>query len=327
MQKALSLSLSPSSKTFITIVKSGFEFTSETLGYEQEYRVLLDKGGIFDQSHWEKIWLKGKDAVDYLQRMTTVNFKTLAVHGVSLGAFLTGRGHVVALGYFVRETDGVSIWVGHGQRGICLEHIEKFHFAESFEVADDPSESSLWAICSPTEVTSLNEYVHWKDAKEPKLVWVSVPKDGLSVFWESLVGAGKLELLGQRLFDFLRISSGFATLGAEISADEIILETGLDEAVARNKGCYPGQEVVERIYTYGSVNRKLFCVKLKGDLSQLDANPLRVEEDGKVLGSLVSWMPHPTQEGVGLGLMYIQKAFWSKGASTVNGVNLIWQES
>ncbi len=50
--------------------------------------------------------------------------------------------------------------------------------------------------------------------------------------------------------------------GVDITEKNMILEAPLNDFVARNKGCYPGQEVVERVFTYGNLGKKL--VGLKG---------------------------------------------------------------
>ena len=45
------------------------------------------------------------------------------------------------------------------------------------------------------------------------------------------------------------------------------LELGLYDGVAGNKGCYPGQEVIERVITQGSPPRRLVLVAATGNAS------------------------------------------------------------
>jgi folate-binding protein YgfZ len=49
-----------------------------------------------------------------------------------------------------------------------------------------------------------------------------------------------------------------------MTEENILLETGLDHAVSFNKGCYLGQEVIERIHSRGHVNRRLAGLVLDG---------------------------------------------------------------
>jgi folate-binding protein YgfZ len=63
---------------------------------------------------------------------------------------------------------------------------------------------------------------------------------------------------GQEAFEILRVEAGIPRYGKDFSEDNLILETNLDTThVSYTKGCYLGQEIVERVRSRGHVNRKL----------------------------------------------------------------------
>ena len=71
--------------------------------------------------------------------------------------------------------------------------------------------------------------------------------------------------VGEQAQNILRIEAGIPRYGVDFSEDNLLLEVALDDAVSFTKGCYLGQEVVERIRSRGHVNKKLCGLLLDGD--------------------------------------------------------------
>lgn len=276
--------------------------------------------GYFDLSDWGTVAITGKDSADYLQRMSTVNLKSLDPGNVAHGTFLTGKGGLVALGMLERlAPDQFHFHVSPGQAARTAEHLEKFHFAEVLEVKDVSSQWALlggWGLERPAAAMRVVDGQWrgltcriWGDDCRPALTWVKIGREQLNSARESLAGQGVSEL-GRPLFHYFRVAYAVPELGVEVGLDEIVLETGFDRAVARNKGCYPGQEVVERIFTYGSVNRKLLPVKF---VSQVPPElPQALLDAGKNVGELVSAAAVPDEPGRFVGLAYVHRSQWER---------------
>jgi len=284
------------------------------------------KPGRFDLSSWGAVSIQGPDAADYLNRMSTVALKNFGVGQVAHGAFLTGRGLVVGLGMLERvATDAFHFWCSAGQAEKVAAHLEQFHFAEKLTVQDISAEYRLVGFWREepfagiaemrTSVGKWNDVsmTAWREDVRPSFIWGKIKRsEKLPDVW-----------LPQSDYDFLRIAAGIPQVGAEVSDHEIVLETSFDRAVARNKGCYPGQEVVERIFTYGSVNRKLVRVEWSGTVPAL---PAEVKVDGKPAGKWVSAAATPGKTEAGVGLSYIQKAFWGyEGKADAGSATLHWK--
>ena len=65
------------------------------------------------------------------------------------------------------------------------------------------------------------------------------------------------------------------------------------DAVSYNKGCYIGQEVINRIHSFGHVNRELRGLRLRGDLKSLPQRGDKLFHDGKEIGYITSAVKSP----------------------------------
>ena len=68
-----------------TLNFNGLDFAWEVGTYAQDFENSKSNGGIFDLSDHVILQIEGKDSEDYLQRMTTVQFKILDVKKVVKG--------------------------------------------------------------------------------------------------------------------------------------------------------------------------------------------------------------------------------------------------
>jgi len=84
----------------------------------------------------------------------------------------------------------------------------------------------------------------------------------------------------------LRLVEARPLFGADIRERDLPQETGQDQALHFSKGCYLGQEIVERIHSRGQVHRQFTAFRLTGDLPETLPAPL--EAGGKPAGELTS---------------------------------------
>jgi len=133
-----------------------------------------------------------------------------------------------------------------------------------------------------------------------------VPAASLGAVADKLIAAAKSlggRACGWTAFETARIEIGIPRFGADMDETNIPLECGIEaRAVSYNKGCYIGQEVINRIHSIGHVNRELRRLRLADDLKSLPARGDKLFHDGKEVGHITSAAKSPvTQANVALG--------------------------
>jgi folate-binding protein YgfZ len=92
-------------------------------------------------------------------------------------------------------------------------------------------------------------------------IWA--PEPGLKKLWKYLRAAGTVAV-GAASLEAFRIAEGIPAYGIDIAERDLPQETSQMRALNFNKGCYLGQEIVERIHSRGSVHRRLRHLELSG---------------------------------------------------------------
>ena len=116
--------------------------------------------------------------------------------------------------------------------------------------------------------------------------------------------------VGAQAQNILRVEAGMPRYGVDFSEDTLLLEVALDDAVSFTKGCYLGQEVVERIRSRGHVNKKLCGLLLDGNTPARPGDKLSAgdKEVGQITSSVASIA---LRRPIALG--YVNKDFWAPG--------------
>ncbi|MGD0732417.1 MAG: folate-binding protein [Terracidiphilus sp.] len=94
-------------------------------------------------------------------------------------------------------------------------------------------------------------------------IWVQ--PSGVAKLWKYLLAAGATPVGSERVEAF-RIAEGIPAYGIDIAERDLPQETAQTRALHFNKGCYLGQEIVERIRSRGSVHRHLRALELTGPI-------------------------------------------------------------
>ena len=95
--------------------------------------------------------------------------------------------------------------------------------------------------------------------------------------------AANVTAAGFEALEICRIENGVPRYGVDITEKNLAQETGQMHAVSFSKGCYIGQEVVERIRSQGHVNRKLVRLLFEG--RQEIAPGLQIQIERQTVGA------------------------------------------
>jgi folate-binding protein YgfZ len=119
-----------------------------------------------------------------------------------------------------------------------------------------------------------------------------VPAAALAAVADKLITGAKAvggRACGWQAFDTARVEAGIPRFGMDMDETNFPQECGIEtRAVSYNKGCYIGQETLNRIHTMGHVNWALCGLRLADDLKSLPAKGERLLAAGKEVGHVTS---------------------------------------
>ena len=253
----------------------------------------------------------GKDAKDYLHRMTTQDLNALPPGASAYAAVLNSKGHLLADAHVLVEADGVVVVMDPNAAADAIPHLERFVIMDDVAFENLSAALRVLPLLGPEVATKLG-------ARGEGLRRISNRRRGAPGI-DLLVPAAdadalRAELLAQGFHDLspedveaIRILGGQPRFGADMDATRLPMEAGLTRlAISFSKGCYTGQEVVLRATARGHLQRGLVQLALPpgaGPGAPLSAG-------GPEVGVVTSAADTP--EGrVGLG--YLRRAQWKEG--------------
>jgi folate-binding protein YgfZ len=137
-----------------------------------------------------------------------------------------------------------------------------------------------------------------------------VPTVALAAVADKLIAAAKSvggRAVGWSAFETARLEAGIPRFGVDMDETNLPQECGIEaRAVSYHKGCYIGQEVINRIHSVGHVNRELRGLRLADDLKTLPAKGDKLFKDDKEVGHLTSAIYSPTLKA-NLALGYVRR--------------------
>ena len=293
-------------------------------------RAFLEGVALLDLDEREAVLeVRGADAEDFLQRMISCDLRkvpaTAAGGGGLPGTLMTGKGKLIApfqIHRLIHGTSEARFWL-FAERGAvtALETaLEKFVILE--DVTFHRPEVAILSLQGPEADRQLEGESAGGDplpAEELARVRVDLGPAGEAwVIRRTRCPAGGWDFVlprsekgrlldhwrsggaidaGEESIDRFRILVGEPRFGVDATEQNLPPEVGYDAAIAYDKGCYAGQEVVARIRTYGHVNRRLCLVR--GEAPVAPGDELRVGEgdEEKVVGQATSATENPSGEG------------------------------
>ena len=137
-----------------------------------------------------------------------------------------------------------------------------------------------------------------------------VPNNSLGAVADKLIAAAKQiggRAAGWQAFETARIQAGIPRFGADMDETNIPLECGIESrAIVYNKGCYIGQEIINRIHSVGHVNKELRGLRLANDLATLPARGDKLFHAGKEVGYVTSAVKSPALNA-NIALGYVRR--------------------
>jgi folate-binding protein YgfZ len=298
-----------------------------------EFQGLISGCGVYDLGSRVKISLTGGDRVRWLNGMVTNNIRDLAP-GRGVYAFLLNpQGHILGDLYAYNRGESLVVDTDQSQLEKILAVFDKYIIMDDVEVGDISDKLAAIGIAGPRaeeclrragiEVPVLESLqfgeIMWQQTgvtlvrgDNPLVpsfeLWLA-PENHGSVY-AALVKAGALPV-GTAAVELLRIAAGVPLYGADIRERDLPQETEQERALSFVKGCYVGQEIVERIRSRGQVRRKFVGFDIQGTLP---APGSKIQVEGKDVGEITTAASLPWARGDrGVGFGYIRREVATPG--------------
>ena len=303
---------------------------------QDEYAAIYEKAGLIDLSFRTQVKLTGEDRSDFLQGMLSNDVKALRPGDGCPATLLTEQGRIVADLRVYAEEAAILLDLDARIKEKTVAALDRFIIADDVEIEDLSTHQVTIAVQGPAAAQVLaaaglsslpeQELQHRDETLADVRVRVirsdqtgkggyefHVPGDRVSVVWQALTQRDGLLPVGHTALNILRVEAGIPWYGLDMDEDRIVLEVGLDRAISFNKGCYLGQEVVERASARGRMNRQLSGFLLQNEAAALPTRGDRLVKDDKEVGWLTSVATSPTL-GRPIALGYVRREHGEPGS-------------
>jgi aminomethyltransferase len=251
------------------------------------YQALRHGAAWIDLSARGRIVARGRDSARLLHNLTSNEVKKMTPGSGCYAFLLNPQGRIQAdLNLFCFD-DHFLIDTEPEVREKVYTHIKRYIIADQVELEDVTAQTAAIGVEGPKapEIVPApaGEYAHaaWNGATVANVTVTGQP--GVRIFCTPDRVQPLVEKLGavaaaDEDVRLVRIENGRPRYGEDIRDTTLPQETQQMHAVSFTKGCYLGQEIVERIRAQGRVNKKLTRVVLPG--SEIPAPGTKIAVDG-----------------------------------------------
>jgi len=312
-----------------------------------EFAALLSGCGIYDLGFRARLSLTGSDRVRWLNGMVTNNIRDLA-SGRGVYAFLLNpQGRILGDMFVYNAGEALVVETDRSQVEKIVATFDHYIIMDDVEVTDISEKQTTLGLAGPKSRAILNAagievqelqpshmitpqcncdcgcvectVVRGEDAQhESYEIWLA-PKDVYKT-WQALLAAGAAPV-GTEALEMQRIVAGVPLYGVDIRERDLPQETEQMRALNFNKGCYVGQEIVERIRSRGAVHRKFTGFAAEGKAAILVGAKIICDE--KEVGEItsVAVLSKPSGERT-IALGYIRREVGIPGRKVTIGTSM-----
>jgi folate-binding protein YgfZ len=272
----------------------------------------------------------GDDRVSFLHGMCSNDIKGLAAGAVMPALFLTEHAHVIADCFVWATDDALFIDIDRDAWPRVRAHLEQLLVADDVEM-EELGELAVIDVEGPNAHDAIRGIAGkaadmlepWRHTSEDDFRIASLPRFGAPAFTILAASRKVADLtvqlcahdpgamqIGAEALEVLRIEHGLARIGVDAGDKTIALEARLNPAISFNKGCYLGQETIERATARGALKKRLYGLRIEGPHAPAQGAPVML--DGKEVGRLTSIAISPRFGIIGLSILH--HSAWAEGA-------------
>jgi folate-binding protein YgfZ len=300
------------------------------------YTALREHAAWLDLSARGKIRASGEDRARLLHAMTTNQVETLQPGEGCYAFFLSAQGRILADANLLCFEDHFLLDTEPETRTKVYEHLDRYIIADDVTLEDQTDRIATIAIegpearavlarlGAPQPVTPFSSAA-WALGTVARLdstgrggFFLMIPMEEKRAVISRLTEAGIPEATVEDA-RIVRIESGRPRYGEEITERYLVQETGQLQAVNFSKGCYLGQEIVERVRSRAQIHRVLR--RLEIDTGEPPAAGTKLKSGDADAAEIASAVYSPAL-GKTVALAYVRTQFAEPGTNiTLEGIS------
>lgn len=244
---------------------------------DEEFAAVATNAAIYDLGYKAYLHITGGDRIRWANGMVTNTIKDLAEGHWNYSFILNAQGRIQGDANLYRSADSLTLQTDRSQISRLFSHLDHFIIMDDVELQPLDASRTTIGIAGPgaaeilasmgaavpeegafttaalngTEVTLVRAHSPVAPRFE---IWL--PAGALATTWDALRAGGAVPC-GIETIEPLRIAEATPLFGVDIQDRHLAQETVQTRALNFNKGCYLGQEIVERIRSRATVHRTL----------------------------------------------------------------------
>jgi aminomethyltransferase len=303
--------------------------------WQHEYATARQSIALIDKNYVAYFSFTGPDRARYLNAILTNNVKDLQPGQGNISLLLNPQGRILAEIETQAQPDGL-LCISHAMiRAQLAETLEKFIIMDDVTLTDETDLYATLSLIGPrtaqligdlapntnldaladfssieTQINSIPCTITKTPFGNTASADIRTQRKDIESLWNFLadktrtLGGGPV---GYKALNALRLENSIPWFGYDFGDKQIPHEAGLqDSHVSYVKGCYTGQEIVERVRSRGQVNRRRVSLRFESANHQPPVAGTALTADGKEVGAVSSASPLPNQD-VSIGMGYIRK--------------------
>jgi len=319
---------------------AGFEMPVQYEGIIAEHMAVRNSVGVFDVSHMGEFFVKGKDALAFVQKVTTNDASKLPTGKIQYSSACYEDGGIVDdllvycygdffmivvnaanidkdFAWFEKNTKGFDVELTNRSDDFSLLAVQGRNSLPALQKLTDTNLSDMkYYTFTEGNVAGLDAIISRTGYTGEKMgfeVFTSSNKADSEKFWNALFEAGKefnIKPIGLGARDTLRLEAGYCLYGNDIDKTTNTIEAGLGWITKPAKGDFNGKAKIDSELANG-VKRKLVGFLVDGRNVARHEHEIHNAE-GKKIGHVTSGGPSPVL-GKNIGLGYVEKAYSELG--------------
>ncbi len=328
----------------------------------REYKFARESVGLIDKNYRAVISFTGKDRARYLNAMLTNNIRDLAPGQGNISLLLSPQGRIMAEVETLALDDRLLVVSYAMIRQRLIETFDKFIIMDDVTLEDLTDRTATLALEGPKTPVIVRELcgIDLNSFAELDHAEVIAKKDGVNIpcrvvkysrgeipaadfmvdrehlhaLWNLFLETARRHgggPVGYAALNILRLEAGIPWYGVDFDENQIPHQAALEKThINFSKGCYTGQEIVERVRSRGHIQRQRVLLRFAGDAVPKAGEPLFASNteggaEGKAEVGFVTSAAKSPATGAVIGMGYVRhehsapdaKLTWKNGEAEV----------